>query len=142
MKILLSFSVFLLVLIGCSGGKNAMLNKNPALVFDNPYWIEVVPGQQDGQKSMVLFLPYSMALENYAVDSAYFRGYHVPLKKSKMQESEVYRAKIMLRDDDTPATPPFDILNNQALVSYTDKEGNRRYFIVDNIVQGESIYMP
>jgi len=142
MKFFLSVAVVALALIGCTGSKETMLNKQPALVFDDPYWIQIVPGQPDGKKSIVLFLPYSMALENYAVDSAYFRGYHVPLKTSEMEGKKVYRARIMLEQDHVAVVPPYEIEENQALLTYVNREGVRRYFIVENIVQGESIFMP
>jgi hypothetical protein len=148
MKLVLPVALICLALIaGCSDSKNIMLDKDSALVFDAPHWQEIFPGQEDGQKSMVLFLPYSLALENYNVDSVYFKGYHEPLKSTQMGKNGgndylVYRAHIMLEENKVAIVPPFEILEDQALVSYNNRDGERRYFIVENIIKGEAIYMP
>lgn len=131
-----------LAVAACGGGKKIQMDKNPYLVIENPYWQEIVSGQEDGMNSMVLFLPYSTPIESYNVDSVYFKGYHDALTKSKMKETSVYRVRLMKGENQVKVKPPVNIEDNQALVSYLDKEGNKFYFVVDNIVQGESIFMP
>ncbi len=134
--------VFILIVASCTSNKNIGLDTKPLLIIENPYWQKIFPGQEDGDKQMVLILPYDMALENYKVDSVYFKGYHERLKESTMSGKTVYRARITLQDNLNLITPPYTIEENEALVSYEDKNGTKRHFRVKNILRKEPIYMP
>lgn len=131
-----------LVMLGCGGGKQLYLDKSPYLEIENPYWQEIYSGIKDGENSIVLFLPYATPIESYKVDSVYFKGYHDALKTSIMEEKTVYRVRLIKDENREKVIPPYEITEDQALVSYVNKAGEKYYFIVDNIVKAEPIYMP
>lgn len=142
-KLVFLFSLLLVLVQSCTGSKEVLLNETPEVSVVTPSWQEIVPGQEDGKKMMVVFLPVANELENYAVDSIYFKGYHQNLTyKSKSSSGAGYQAVITLESDKEAIEPPYEILEDQALISYFDENKARRYFKVSDIKQAESIYMP
>lgn len=137
--------LFLFGLIGfsaCSGGKYTPLNENPALRISEAYWQEIVPGQEDGIRQIVLFFPIAESAAGYAIDSVYFKGYHDALKLYETKKNQGFRTTFSIVKDRAIIQPPYAIAENEALISYTDENGKKRYFKVGNIVQAESIFMP
>ena len=127
----------------CTGGKEVVLNETPAVQVSGPTWQEIVPGQEDGNRMMIVFLPVANQNENYAIDSIYFKGYHQNMTfKSKSNSGKGYQAVVVLKDDRDVVVPPYELLENQALVSYFDTLEVRRYFKVSELTQKESIFMP
>lgn len=142
-KILFLFAVLGVIIQGCTGGKEIALNETPEVSVISPTWQEIIPGQEDGQKMMVVFLPIEGQNENYAIDSIYFKGYHQNMTyKSKSSSGTGYQAVIIMDDAKEKVDSPFELLENQALVSYFDMNKVRCYFKVSDLKQAESIYMP
>jgi hypothetical protein len=142
-KILFLLVVFGAIVQSCTGSKEVYLNETPEVVVMEPTWQEIMPGQEDGQKMMILFLPIESQVVDYNIDSIYFKGYHQNLTyKSKSSSSEGYQAVIVLDDNKAKVEPPVELLENQALVSYIDVDLVRRYFKVSDFKQAESIFMP
>lgn len=138
----LLYLVGLMGFCACSGGKYTPLNEDPALRIVEAYWQEIVPGQEDGIKTIVLFLPITENVAGYDVDSVYFKGYHDALKPYDTPKNRGFRATFSVVKDRTVIQPPYVITENAALISYTDENSKKRYFKVENIVQAESIFMP
>ncbi len=135
--------VVVVALVSCIGSKKVDLDKSPYLKIENPYWQKVFPGQPDGLPSFDLILPYAFPIENYKVDSVYFRGYHGPLRQSKTREHKtVYRANFIEKKGHENVAPPITLTDNEALVSYFTKKEERRYFKVENIIESEAVYLP
>ncbi|MFT5822826.1 MAG: hypothetical protein ACI8ZM_004083 [Crocinitomix sp.] len=142
-KILFLFAVVGAIVQSCTGSKEVALMETPEVKVVGPTWQEIVPGQEDGQKMMVVFLPVESQVENYAIDSIYFKGYHQNMTyKSKSSSGAGYQAVIILDAGKEKVNPPFELLKNQALVSYFDMNEVRRYFKVSDLKQAESIFMP
>jgi hypothetical protein len=143
MKYSIGFVIGLIFLASCSGGKEVGLDSAPLIQIKEAYWQEVIPGQRDQPKSMILILPYVTELASYQVDSVHFKGYHEALVKSMMQNNQpVYRTRINIDQPMTPIVPPYAIVDNEALVSYIDLEKKKRYFKVSNIEAREPMYLP
>lgn len=138
----LVLAAFTTAFYSCTGSKDVLLDSDPLLKVENPFWQEIYPGQQDGKKSMALIIPYAFPIENYAVDSVYFKGYHEKLVSSQMGNKEVYRVQIFIDENKEAIQPPYEITENEALVSYVDKSSTKRYFKVSNIVKKDPIVMP
>lgn len=142
-KIIPVLFVLIAIVASCGGGKELPLDKDPFLKIENPYWMEIIPGQQDAPKSMVVIFPMAAdPVDGYAVDSVYFKGYHEELRQSAVDGKEVYRARLLPEEGRTPVAAPFEIAEDEAVISYIDKSENKRYFIVRNIIRAEPIYMP
>ena len=141
-KIIPVLIVLIAVAASCGGGKELPLDKEPLLKIENPYWMEIIPGQQDAKKSMVVIFPMAEPVEGYAVDSVYFMGYHEELRQSAVDGKEVYRARLFPEKDREPIPAPYEIAADEAVISYVDKMEKRRYFIVRNIIRAEPMYMP
>jgi hypothetical protein len=143
MKYAIGFVIGLIFLASCSGGKEVGLDSSPLLQIRGAYWQEVISGQQDDPKTMILILPFVTELGSYKVDSVYFKGYHEALVKSMMQDDKpVYRTRINIDQPMTAIVPPYAIEENEALVSYIDLEKKKRYFKVSNIEAREPMYLP
>ena len=142
MKAILSVSIVLTILISCGGGKNVQLDNAPMVKIENPYWQEVFAGQEGGENSIVLILPCAVPLENYGIDSVYFHGFHSKLTQSIMKKQNVYRTRILLNTEKNGLETPFSITEDQALVSYVNKEKKKYYFRIKEIEKREPIYMP
>ena len=142
-KILFLFVVLGAMVQSCTGSKEVALNENPAVKVTSPTWQEIIPGQEDGQKMMVVFLPVENPVENYAIDSIYFKGYHQNMTyKSKASSGAGYQAVIVMDASKPKVESPIELLENQALVSYIDMNKVRGYFKVSDLKQAESIFMP
>ncbi|NOQ73665.1 MAG: hypothetical protein GQ574_16785 [Crocinitomix sp.] len=140
--------LFLFIVLGafaqsCTGNKEIMLNETPEVTVVGPTWQEIMPGQEDGQKMMVVFLPVENQVIDYNIDSIYFKGYHQNMTyKSKSSSGAGYQSVIVIDDSKAKVDSPVELLENQALVSYFDVDKVRRYFKVSDFAQAESIFMP
>lgn len=138
------FIALVLILVqSCTGSKEAILNEAPTVQVVGPTWTQIVPGQEDGLRKMVIFLPVTAEQENYAIDSIYFKGYHESLiYKAKSASVMGYQAVITIDKTKEAIIPPFELVENQALISYYDAEKTRHYFKVSGFKEGDSIFMP
>jgi len=141
-KLPILFIVALAIISACSGSKNMPLDKDPLLRIEDPYWFKVMPGQEDAEKFSVLILPVVAVLESYQPDSVYFRGYHEHVKLSGMDGKSVYRAQLFEKSQNDTIKPPYDLDDDQALMSYLTSDSVKRYILIENIIQGETIFMP
>lgn len=142
-KVVFPFALLVLAFQSCTGSKEVFLNESPDIEFVEPTWQEIVPGQEDGKKMIVVFLPIANQDDNYAIDSIYFQGYHQNMTfKSKASAGSGYQAIITVGETKNSIEAPYELANNQALVSYIDSNKARRYFRVSDIKRAESIYMP
>lgn len=133
---------FITALLSCGTSQKLILDETSEIEFFRPFYKMIYPGQEDGIKTVVLVLPYQNQAEGYEADSVYFMGYHEALKAEKRSGQTVYLAKISLDDNHTTVIPPFDYKEKQALVSYLDAELKKHYYIIQNIVEEEPVFMP
>ena len=142
-KIVFLVALVLVFVQSCTGSKEIVLNESPDVEVIAPTWTEIMPGQEDGQKTIVVFLPVANEKQKYAVDSIYFLGYHQALTyKTKTSAGGGYQAIIVVGKDNNSVEPPYELTSNQALVSYLDAKKVRHYFRVSDIKKAESIFMP
>lgn len=141
-KVPILFIVALAIISACSGSKNMPLDKDPLLRIEDPYWFKVMPGQQDAEKFSVLIIPVVTVLESYQPDSVYFNGYHEPLQLTGMDGKTVYRAQLFENQQNDTVQAPHELKKDQALMSYYTPDTIKRYILVENIIQGETIFMP
>jgi len=135
-------ALLIFVATACVGGKKITLVDEQIIEFQTPYYQEIFPGQQDGQKLLILTLPIKVINYGYKVDSVYFHGYHEALMTNINGNAQEFRAKILIPSEKVEIIPPFPILETEALVSFTDDKGRRKMFKVENIVRKEPIFQP
>jgi hypothetical protein len=142
-KLVLLGALLVVFVQSCTGSKEIVLNESPDVEVVAPTWTEIMPGQEDGQKTIVVFLPVTSENEKYAIDSIFFQGYHQELTyKTKTSAGAGYQAVIAVGKDNNSVEPPYELTGSQALVSYFDAKNVRHYFRVNDIKQADSIFMP
>ena len=142
---LLSLVFSLTLLIGCSGRQritDEKTVKRRSIVFVNPYYQEVIPGQQDGVKSMILYFPSNDTAPDYKADSVYFKGCQEILTTYKNSQGQGFRTNIEMKENAVFVTPPQPLSENEALVLIVYPDGKRRYIKVENLAKRESLFLP
>ncbi len=140
MKIVTLFLV--LVVVSCAGGKLLPIDQTEHIGFKQSYIQEVIPGQEDGEKLMLLTFPIEKITQGYQLDSVYYKTYFTRLITSTSDEEQKLMAKINMQRDTVKIVPPYPLLDTEALIRYTDPEGNRKLYKVENIQIKEAIYRP
>lgn len=136
------FLVLLMLITACAGGKSIPLVDEEIVEFIGPNYQEIFPGQEDGQKLLILTFPAKSLMNGYTIDSVYFQGYHEPIQTNITDLAIEFRAKILVPNEKVEIVPPYPLLDNEALLSYRDDQGKRKLFKVKNILRKEPIFQP
>ncbi len=135
---------FLLVLlaVSCADSKLVSHEETTVIKFKTSYIQDVIPGQEDGEKLMVLTFEIEKIAPGYQLDSVYYKTYFTRLIPSNSGEDQKLMAKIRIQTDTVKVVPPYPILDTEALIRYTDSLGVRNFHKVENIIRKEPIYQP
>jgi len=141
-----NYQIYTLLLVGliasCIGGKKIPLVDEEIIFFNEPYYQEIFPGQEDGQKRLLLTLPVQTFTTGNDFDSVYFHGFHVSLLRNVNQMKVEYSAKILVPKEKVEIIPPYPLTDSEALLSYTDIKGKKKLMKVENILRKEPIFQP
>ena len=148
-KKIISILITLIVMINfssCAG--TYKLEKSVRLTIGEVYYQNWVAGVQGGGAGFNIFIPVSDNPKNIMFDSVYFKG-----KKAKLEFSNntifIGRFKttknrireinmINDSDDEFSEKTPFNLNDNECVVSYLDND-KIKYFKIENIIKKESI---
>lgn len=141
MKKISWISIFLLIL-ACGTSKKIVLDESIDLTFQRVFYKMIYPGQQDANKQMLLILAYDTPVKGMTIDSVYFRGYREKLKAEFKSGEDVFYTQIELMENHQTIAAPFEVSDNEAIITYFDAEQIKHYFKVTGIVEEKPIYMP
>jgi len=134
--------LLVLLVVSCAGGKMIRIDQTENIKFKSSYLQEVLPGQEDGEKLMLLTFPVEKIAPGYQLDSVYYKTYFTRLITSASDDEQKLMAKISVQSDTVKIVPPYPLLDTEALIRYTDPEGNRKLYKIENIQTKEAIYRP
>ena len=123
------------------------LEKSVPLPIGEVYYQNWVAGVKGGGAGFNIFIPVSDNTKNIILDSVYFKGKKAKLefnnntvfigrfKSSKNRNQDI----IMISDSNTdfPKKTPFNLNDNECVVSYLEKD-KIKYFKIENIIRKES----
>ncbi|WP_292948718.1 hypothetical protein [Olleya sp. UBA1516] len=128
----------------CSSAQK--LQKEAAFQTDKAYYQKWVAGLKDGGSGINVFIPIDSNSKNLKLDSLYFRGHIVPLQ-TKPNFPDLYIGRITTNANqpkdysvDT-SDIPFDLKDNEAVVSYTEN-GTTKYLKIENLVEKQMEQYP
>lgn len=135
---------YLLVLLAfsCADSKLVSHEQTADIKFKSSYLQEVIPGQEDGEKIMVLTFEIENIAPGYQLDSVYYKTYFTRLITNSSEVEPKLMAKIRLQSDTVKIVPPYPLLDTEALIRYTDPLGVRNFYKVENIFRKEPIFQP
>ncbi len=128
----------------CSSAQK--LQKEAAFQTDKAYYQKWVAGLKDGGSGINVFIPMASNPKKLKLDSLYFRGHKVTLN-TKPNFPDLYIGRIITNANqpkdysvDTSEIP-FDLKDNEAVVSYTEN-GTIKYFKIENLVEKQMEQYP
>lgn len=134
--------LIVLLVVSCAGGKTIRIDQTENIKIKSCYLQEVIPGQEDGEKLMLLTFFIEKIAPGYQLDSVYYKTYFTRLITSVSEDEQMLMAKISFQSDTVKIVPPYPLLDTEALIRYTDPEGTRKLYKIENIQTKEAIYRP
>lgn len=147
--------LFLAVLVtGCRGFKSNALTRTPPFSLKSASYQEWVAGVQSGAAGTNVTIIFNTFTDTVTIDSIYFRKKRVKAKQSANNPLEYTgyfknEARDIIMDIDPaseaqniPPEPfPFDLKDNQAVLSYLHY-GKKRYYKVKELEQSPPLAYP
>ncbi|AUC74780.1 hypothetical protein [Olleya sp. Bg11-27] len=121
----------------CSSAQK--LQENASFETSPVYFQKWVAGVKGGGSGINVFIPITTELKDINLDSLYFRGNMVALQ-TKPSSPKLYIGRIIGNANQkegyksTGDKIPFDLKDNEAVVSYSEK-GKIKYFKIENITE-------
>jgi|GEM_PF-656149 len=133
--------VVLMTVAGCADKKVTKdQSELPALEVTGGEYQKMVPGMEDGDELMTLFIPISSSSAEAVIDSVFFMGRKAAMHGKAAEGEVVYKATFNLTAG-VPQAPPTRLEEQEALVVW--RYQNKRHLKhVTGIAEKEAIYAP
>ena len=140
MKYLLNIlfaSILVIVFSQCSSAQK--LQESPSFNIEEVYSQKWIAGVQGGGSGINVFIPITTELKDITLDNLYFRG-NMVASQTKPSSPKLYIGRFIGNANQkegyksTGDKIPFDLKDNEAVVSYSEK-GKIKYFKIENITE-------
>lgn len=139
----------------CAGGKDYMLEQNPPFTVTSAYFQKWVAGIKEGGSGTKVHITIKNIKEDISVNEIFFRdrflnanrhpqnidSYSADFKDEARQDVIMDGNAVKESQNTPPEKSPFNLGNNEAIISYTIK-GEMHYYKISNLEEKPLIAYP